>query len=68
MLQKERGTTMKITSEEFDNALMEVIDKDKPTASQLLSISGIYEILSEYYNDEVLDWIKRLREEKNDEH
>lgn len=44
-----------ITTEDFDRLLVEAIDNDYGTASNLLSVPGIYEILAEYYNNEVLD-------------
>lgn len=43
---------------QFDRILQEIIVED---ASSLLSIPGVYEILSEHYNNEVL---KRIEDEK----
>ena len=43
----------KMTDQEFDNILVSILEKMK--ASELLSISGIYEILSEHFNNEVLE-------------
>ena len=48
----------KITDEQFDHALREVIDYDNEKASMLLSVPGIYEILSEYYNNDAITWIE----------
>ncbi|MCK9597884.1 MAG: hypothetical protein M0R06_02515 [Sphaerochaeta sp.] len=42
----------KITNDEFDKILAEVLDENR--ASSLLSVPGIYEILSEEFNNEVL--------------
>lgn len=35
------------------------------TVGHILSIPGIYEILSEYYNDDVLELLERRRDEKS---
>ena len=43
----------KINQTEFDNILMGILSE--MTAAQLLDISGIYEIVSEEFNNEVLD-------------
>ena len=43
----------KMTPAEFDSVLLAIIDS-KP-ASMLIFIPGIYEILSEHFNNEVLD-------------
>ena len=40
-----------ITTKDFDRLLADVIDND---IFFLLSIPGVYRILSEYYNDDVL--------------
>lgn len=49
----------KLTDEEFDNILIEILDEEP--ASSLLYIGGIYEIVAEYYNNEVLDrWNMRI--------
>lgn len=42
-----------LTDEEFDRLLAEVLDENP--ASALLSIPGIYEVVSEHFNDVVLD-------------
>jgi hypothetical protein len=44
-----------ITNEMFDNKLAEIMDDEFKYPSQLLSIPGIYEIVSEYFNNDVLD-------------
>ena len=51
----------KMTTQEFDDILSDVVDEEP--ASTLLSIGGIYEILAEHFNNEVL----RLWKEKHDE-
>jgi hypothetical protein len=43
----------RITDEEFDQLLIQIINEHP--ASNLLSIPGIYEILSEEFNNEILD-------------
>ena len=42
-----------ITNEQFDALLKQIIDEQP--ASALLSIPGIYEILSEEFNNEILE-------------
>lgn len=42
-----------MTQEEFDNGLMNILGEMK--ASQLISIPGIYEILAEHFNNEIID-------------
>lgn len=44
-----------MTNEEFDLMLAEVIDEHNTKPSQLLAVPGIYEVLSEFYNNEVLE-------------
>lgn len=44
-----------LTDEVFDNLLKEIIDQDNVKPSQLLNIPGIYEILREEYNNDVLE-------------
>ena len=48
----------KITSEQFDQCLSDILREI--TAEQLLTIPGIYEIVSEYFNNEILEnaWLK----------
>jgi len=41
-----------LTPDEFDRILAEIV---KENAGCILTIPGIYEILSEYWNNEVLD-------------
>lgn len=55
---EERTMKKKITDEQFDQALKTVIDLENEKASNLLSIPGIYEILSEHYNNEAIDFIE----------
>jgi hypothetical protein len=42
-----------ITNEQFDEKLAEILDRHP--ASTLLSIGGIYEILREEYNNQILE-------------
>ena len=57
----------KITTEDFDRLLGEVINDENVPASQLLSVPGVYEILAEYYNNDVLDAWKAEQEESTEE-
>lgn len=41
-----------ITKQEFDTILVRILEKT--TAADLIFVPGIYEILAEYYNNEVL--------------
>ena len=51
---------MQVSCQEFDEVLEGILES--MPASMLLSIPGIYEILSEEFNNEVLDKIKSSRE------
>jgi hypothetical protein len=50
-----------VTTELFDEELKEILDAEY--APDLLSIPGVYEILSEHFNNEVLTNLQRHREE-----
>lgn len=41
------------STDDFDRILVEIINAETPDT--LLAIPGIYEVLSEHYNNEVLD-------------
>ena len=43
----------KITTEEFDHALSDILDK--MTGEQIMAIPGVYEVVSEEFNNEALD-------------
>ncbi len=44
-----------LTNEKFDSILLEIVGEQ--SSGQLLAIEGVYEILSEHFNDAVLeDW------------
>lgn len=47
---------MKITDELFDAKLMEILSG--MTAAQLLSVPGVYEIVSEEFNNEIIETIE----------
>lgn len=47
------GTYDKMSTDDFDRLLAEVINKETPDT--LLAIPGVYEVLAEHYNNEVLD-------------
>lgn len=52
----------KMTNEEFQEILVEIINENLP--SDLLCIPGIYEILSEEFNNDILTrWEERQVEE-----
>lgn len=51
-MKKKAQDYSQMTDEEFDSILAEVVAEN---ASTLLSIPGIYEVVSEYFNNEVLD-------------
>ena len=53
-----------IDNNQFDNKLIEIIDREDMPACVLLSIPGIYEILSEYFNNDIID---ELENEGNSE-
>ena len=56
---------MLIPQKEFDAILEKVVDEINPRASMLLSIPGVYEILSEEYNNFVLDdWKAQAEDEE----
>jgi hypothetical protein len=44
-----------MTTDDFDRHLAEVIDADNRRPSDLLQIPGVYEVLSEHYNNDVID-------------
>ena len=48
----------------FDELLVDVIDRYNSKASCLLQVPGIYEVLSEYYNNQVLDLYEELEQVK----
>lgn len=54
-----------ITTEEFDQGLQEIIESE--SAASFLTIPGVYEILSEYYNNEVIsNWEERMYQEEQE--
>ena len=48
-----------ITQEMFDDKLYETLDF--VTAASLVTIPGIYEILSEYYNNQIIEELEMER-------
>ena len=50
------------TDEDFDRKLEEILEREKWGSKKILSIPGIYEILAEHFNNDVL----RELEEEND--
>jgi hypothetical protein len=43
-----------MTQEDFDRHLIAIVNEQQP-ASSLLTIPGIYEVLAEHFNNEVLE-------------
>lgn len=60
----------KMTQDEFNRLLADVIDEENPKASDLLMIGGIFEVLSERYNNAVLEkWdAEQADKDAEDEH
>lgn len=56
---------MQISNEDFD-AMLETVAKEH-TVSALLTIPGIYEILSEHFNNEVIERIEKGQETEENE-
>ena len=50
----------KMTQDEFDEILSELMDEEK-SPSRLLAVPGIYEVVSEYYNNSILEVWERRR-------
>lgn len=44
-----------MTNEDFDRLLRDLVDRHNTKASELLSVPGIYEILSEEYINDIID-------------
>lgn len=49
-----RDRYAKLDSDTFDRILADVINEQNPRPADVLSIPGVYEILSEHYNNDVL--------------
>lgn len=49
-----------ISNDEFDSALARIIVRD---ASIILYIPGVYEVLAEHYNNEILETFELKQEE-----
>jgi hypothetical protein len=57
-----------LDSETFDRILRETVNDNNPSACDVLQIPGVYEILSEHYNNDVLDrWEQGQTEPDEDE-
>ncbi len=52
---------MEISNEEFDRKLEEILDK--MTGGQLLAIPGLYEVVSEFLNNKVIEELEREKHE-----
>lgn len=59
----------KMTDSDFDNYLIDIINKNYSVApASIIQIPGIYEILSEHFNNEVLErWEADHPDEDEDE-
>lgn len=53
---------MNVKQEDFDRVLSELLDEQP--ASHLLTVPGIYEVVSEHFNNDVL---RRIKEEQEDD-
>ena len=53
-----------ITDKEFDEALETLLDK--MSGAQILATPGAYEVFSEALNNEIIDLVRRAKEEEND--
>ena len=51
-----------VTDEMFDEALMEIVDKQGITS--LIRIEGVYELVKEHYNNAVLAKLEEWRNEE----
>ena len=57
------GVPSEMSQEEFDRNLAEIMDESP--ASYLLTIPGVYEVVSEHFNNDVLGkWEREKREEE----
>lgn len=55
-----------MTSEEFDDILLDLLDDLGP--ADLVGVPGVYEAVSEFLNNDVIDtWKKRRAEEDSDD-
>ena len=62
----DRGTWDWVTTEMFDEALEKIVRKH---GAGILYVPGVYEVLSEHFNNEVLDTLEAARElEKGEDH
>lgn len=53
----------KWTDEEFDGALYEVVrEQYENNPAWVLEVPGIYEIMAEHHNNDVLDWLEEHNE------
>ena len=52
-----------ITDEMFDDALMEIIDKVRIN-TLVREVEGVYELVKEYYNNDVLTKLEKERGEE----
>lgn len=57
---------MKITQEQFDAALFDIVNEEQ--TDNLFSIPGIYEILSEHYNNEAIERAEEQHKESRHNH
>ena len=49
-----------VTHEMFDKKLVEIVNEHK--GEQLLAVPGVYEVLSEHFNNAVLDALDKERD------
>jgi hypothetical protein len=53
-----------VTQEEFDKALEVILDD--ASGSELLAIPGLYEVVSEHFNNEAIELAREEKEENDD--
>lgn len=57
---KPRVVVRSVTSEEFDAALLELLEDSTP--AEILAVPGVYEALSEAWNNEAIKLVEDNRE------
>jgi hypothetical protein len=60
---RKRPDASDVTQEEFDKALEAILDD--ASGSELLAIPGLYEVVSEHFNNEAIDLAREEKEENN---
>ena len=58
---KRKTKASEVSQEMFDEALTELLEE--ASAAELLSIPGLYEVVSEHYNNEAIERAKHSKED-----